>query len=421
MTLRRAGKTLGIYAVILLVMLTVGLLLLEGAAFLPQDRIVANYAEGFLQFETESYSPKILNVWRSDARLNNRSELQILQYSLYMDARQYPDAVLSNPGYVTDVSATGLAEMRDAALAGTAPNNHYVRYWQGFRAVVRALLTVCHYGDMRRLLMWLYCGLAALCAIELTRRTRGREAPVAFALSLMLFNPVVVSTSFQFGCCYLIAMAGMLAVSLLHGRVRPARVLFGVAIATQFFDYYTAPSLTLVYPLLMALVCAVFSPEAEQEPLWRIAVRCIVAWMAGYVLMWGCKLLLVTLFTEHNGLKNGLGSLAGWLTGSAVKEKATVGQALEAAFSVLGMLSMAVSIAYSVLTGLWNLRKGPDRTALGRAALCAAMGLISLVWIAVAAQPTAAHAYFQYRTLGGLIFALMLAPVFLAVSPRAQG
>lgn len=414
MTLRRAGRTLRVYALILLIMLASGILMLEGAALLPQARITDNFITSLEQFDDEGYSPFILNRWRTDGRLNNRSELRILQYSVYMDATRYPDAIFSNPAYVAEVSSAGPAEVREPTLSEAPANSRYVHYWQGFRAVVRPLLALCDYGDMRRVLMWTYCLLAALCASELARRTRGRAATVAFALSLALFNPVVVSTSFQYGCCYIIAMLGMLAVSLLHGRARPARVLFAVAVATQYFDFYTTPSLTLVYPLLMALVCEAFEPRAEGVAPWRSALRCAVAWLAGYASMWLLKLLLTTLFTQYNALAEGFNSFVGWVAGSKVAEKATLGQAFGAAFSALGTLALIITGAYAALTALVMLRKKPDREALSRAALCAGAGLVPLIWIAVAAQPTAAHAYFQYRTLGGLVFALTLAPALLA-------
>lgn len=426
MRLRSAAKTLGVYALILLAMVAAGLALLQGAALLPQERVLAHYEESCAQFEEEGYSPFILNRWRADGRLNNRTEFLILQYSAYLDAQADAGAALSNPGYLSaEVSPAGMAEMKAAALAGEAPNDHYVRYWQGFRAVVRTLLTVCHYGDMRRLLLWAYGALAALCAATLARLTGGWQAPLAFALSLLLCNPVVTATSFQFGCCYLLAMAGMLLAAALYGRVRPARLLFGIAVATQYFDFYTTPSLTLVYPLLMWLACACSAPRREGDaPLWREALGCALAWLAGYALMWLCKLGLTTLLTEHDAFANGLGSLSSRL--GVVKDAAwldaySAPRAFREAFAVLGGLALGVAGAYTLGAGLWSLRKRPARRAWSNALLCAGTGLISVLWIAVAAQPTVLHAYFQYRTLGGLLFAVMLAPAFLAAAAPAKG
>ena len=85
---------------------------------------------------------------------------------------------------------------------------------------------------------------------------------------------------------------------------------------------------------------------------------------------------------------------------------------------MLGGLSLCAAAAYTLGTALWSLRKKPAPQAWRMAALCAGTGLISVAWIVVAAQPTVIHAYFQYRTLGGLLFAVMLSPAFLTVPPR---
>ena len=401
------------YASILLLIIVAGLALEYAAGLLPQEAVMRHYAQSAEQLEAEGIQPMILNGDRADSMLDNGSEIRILHYSAAMDTRAFPEAVLTNPAVLPEEDWRPMAYY-EAAASGAEHNYHYMRYWQGFRAIVRTLLWLCDYSRMRRLLLWAFTLLCAACALRLYQRTQRTAVSLVFVLSVLVMNPIVISTSFHYICCYALAMLGVLTVP--RHEKRPARFFFAMGALTQFFDFYTAPTLTLIYPL-MTLLFVRAADVRPRDALWR-ALGCVTAWLCAYALMWLAKLCLTTWLTGLDALGQGFNSFnfrVGIVKAERVAEYYSVPGAFAACLKVLGGAQLAaLGMAFAGLCA-WALRRGVS-LPMGGAALL--LGCVPLLWIAVAAQPTAIHAYFQYRTLGGTVFAWLCAPLLGQAAKR---
>ena len=152
----------------------------------------------------------------------------------------------------------------------------YVRYWHGFRIYVRALLSVMDYGTMRTLIMWTFFLLMAAVTAMLALKTRSVWPPVLFAAGILFVNPVVASALFQYSLCFVIAFIGMLFVPKWQKNPQSAWMGFMIlGMSTMFFDFYTAPLLTLGLPLLGWLICDNYS--AAPAPAKKQALRSLKA------------------------------------------------------------------------------------------------------------------------------------------------
>jgi len=152
-------------------------------------------------------------------------------------------------------------------------------------------------------------------------------------------------------------------------------------------------------------------------------MKSFIAWIYGYVSIWLVKLLFVTLFTDVNGLADGLGSFLGRIGVKEVEntkgEYSPVGAFVAAWDMVTPGATGAVALAAVVLlvavsaVVIWRKYGFAQLVESGAYLVVAAFPLI---WFAAACQPTTIHAYFQYRPLvvffaGVFLFALEATPL----------
>ncbi len=405
-------KYVTVYA--LLVALGVGLLFLSGLC--PQERVERNYLLSIDEIAPEWEQASLLrHDWGSYA-LDDWTEVIILSLSTYMDVVDSPDSVLKN-AYPLEDDFT----LEDARLS--VENNEqadvfYVRYWHGFRIYVRTLLSVMDYGTMRTLIMWVFFLLMSACTLMLAFETRSLWPPMLFVAALLFVNPVAASALFQYSVCFVIAFSGVLFVPMLLRKPERAAMCFMVlGMATQFFDFYTTPLLTLGLPLLAWLICLCYrQPEVSAGKMIRTVLKMSGVWFAAYLSMWLVKLTLTSLFTDQNAFASAWGSAAVRL--GIVKEAEYLFRydklaAIVSAFKHLfdwPMLFIAALAALAALIVMLRLRAGRHARAQSVAMLLVA--LLPILWTLVATQPMMMHAHFQYRILavtmlGGFYFWLM--------------
>lgn len=398
----------------LLVMLGIGMLFLSGLA--PQDQVEQHYLNSIDQLAPEYQNHHILRqVWGSYS-LDDWTEVIILSLSTYMDVADNPSSVMTNAYPLEDdftlYDAKATVENHEPA------DVFYVRYWHGFRIYVRALLSVMDYGTMRSLIMWAFFLLMAAVTVMLTLTTRSVWPPMLFTAAILFVNPVVASALFQYSSCFIIAFIGMLLVP--SWLKKPERAMMGFMIlgmATMFFDFYTAPLITLGLPLLGWLICLAYStnPPPAKKML-TLSLRSIGVWFSSYFSMWITKLVLTTIFTDQDAFGSAWGATAERL--GIVKQPEFLFrydkvEAILSPFRHLFDWPMLIIFAIILLVaGVVMLLLRTNKKSYARGLVMLFIAMLPIIWTLVATQPMIMHAHFQYRILavtmlGGMYFWLM--------------
>ena len=319
-----------------------------------------------------------------------------------------PQSVFSNPMRYggEDTQRRSLMEL----CGGKPANVNYVRYWMGFRIFIRPLLTIFSYEGICWLISLAFFALA-FAAAALTAGRIGTRASLCLGGAVCLINPAIAAHSPQIACCFLLGFAFCLYILGRDGRscnYTAAFCAFGAL--TQYFDFYTAPLVTLGFPLLILL-----ETGRRSERSLRQTLRCCGAWMYGYAAMWLCKLALTGIFTDINGLEDGLASLGGRLGVRVVEgleEYYSAARALKSVWGTAfpGSLTVPAALLFAaavVISGFVYLLRG-SREERELAASELIVMLLPLIWYAAAAQPSCIHAWFQYRSLAVLFFGAFL-------------
>ena len=400
------------YPLLFLAIVLLACLMLLVSGLVPQSALKEHMAQSLDQLALEGTSYGVLFSGHPRSTLDNYSEFRILTHSYYMDVTASPAAILSNPGWGPDDFdvKTLFGDARAAVLADAPSNLTYTRYWMGFRAVVRPLMAVMNYMDMRQLIQWYFVLLVGAVALQLFKKTSSFWIAMGFVFTISQLNPVAISACFQFSTCFIIAMSGMLlSLSLRFRRITEPMLFFILGAATQYFDFYTTPLLTFGLPMLALLLRRQFEDGADFRL--RVSLKrmllCLAAWASAYVLIWLAKLTLTALFADPNAFSDAFGRLTSWVTYAPGQESAvgTIGQALFYTglnlFDIVpALLEGALIVAYLISI----LRAKPTKPVWRENAIYLLVAILPVVWIIATAKPSYHHMYFQYRGLGIAMF-----------------
>ena len=385
------------------------------AGLLPQKQILQNYGQSMKIIQEEGKYHYLLwnqSSGQNSYRLDNYTDGLILQHSVYMNTREHIDSVLTNPAARPE-GDMDFQKLQELADSNAEPNMHYVRYWQGFRMIYRLLLSFISYGNIRQLLSYALLLLFTGCIVVLFKTTNSVGIVLAFAVSFALVNPILIGSSMQFFVCFGIAFLSMMfAARYTEKDEKLAMLFFIIGMATQFFDFYTVPIITFVYPAIQAVLGRRYGPrKVDLKKMWALLGRCFLLWFAAYAGMWLCKLALTTLLTDINGFENGWVSFARRIGINKVESlsvyydaPAALARCMQQLFNsrVAKLLSL---IAAGLVAGMlvWK-RKNIVRENAGWAAVLGALAVLPVIWILVTAQPSSIHFWFQYRGLGAFLF-----------------
>ena len=397
---------------------TVGLLLLFVVSLIPQSMVQKNASASAHHLDSDNITPKYINIWDWAYAFDNHTDTLIMMESYNLES--FSDALL-NPyrnvqkyeGEETYLSDAFIERVDEGAENDTV----YVRYWQGFRIIIRPLLILLPYFQLRQVISWVFFGLLFFMLASLAER-KGIFASLCIGLAVILVNPSIISHSLQFTPCFIISFAAILFLLFTENLTFDRGIAFCIfGVLTQYFDFYTAPIAVCGLPLLVWLMI----DEGSKNKFITI-IKSFAAWIYGYVSMWIVKLIFVTLFTDVNGIADGIGSFLGRIGVKEVEnikgEYTPVGAFIAVwdmvtpgATGSIALAAVIILVTVSAVT-IWK-KYGWEKLIDSSAYLVVAA--MPLIWFAAACQPTIIHAYFQYRPLvvffaGVFLFALQATP-----------
>lgn len=377
--------------------------LLLSVALLPQDNVDANVLDSAEKMLVEGTYP-IMGDRNVGSSLDNFTDAIMLMQSKSMSRRGLR-STLSNPMYIDESGDPVQSLYAYASDPDVEINNHYYRYWMGFRAIVRLLLVFMDYYQIRRYVAFLFLLLFSILLCQISR-TLNQKTALAFALSIILVKPDVICNSLQYSCCYFIAFLAMLLVPWVSENPKYEKLFFmEVGMITMYFDFYTTPILTFGMPMVYLYLLKASKEEAISGK--RILQNGIV-WLVSYVLMWLAKLTLTTLLTTYNGLENGIGSLKYNLNERNQVSANLLLRSIDAFERVLRPVfpdtidKRCALVVLAVLVILIIIAAYRGRIAFDKCKKYVSIYVISLfplIWYVASARPLQNHFIFQYRSV----------------------
>lgn len=403
--MRSCLKLLGRSALLVALCVAVGFALLLAAFALPTEPMREHAYASRDVFAREGSYPMVRTLG-VDTKLDNFTDSMMLIHAGY----QAPETTLLQrtlnvyrPFPHGNSSPVGVYAESLAAPTPASESN-YGRYWHGYLAVLKPMLSIFTYEQLRAFNAVWVAALALTVAVLMWRRALRRYI-LPFAVTVLLFDPVATAMNMFYTQVYAVTMLACIAI--LAGwnwlRAREGRLLLLFTLTgclTSYLDLLTCPLVSFGIPCALCLCLA----ETDWKGGLKLALTALICWGVGYGGMWAGKWLLSALLGgEDIGLLETLR-----LRSSAMGAPDTLGAVALIVKRLLVHLRvpmLAVALLLALALAVLFLRRSPLEKLkslewLPWAALC----LLPFFWIAFTQNHSYIHRWFVYRLLAICVF-----------------
>lgn len=355
------------------------------------------------QLELEYENPYILHN-RERNGIDNFTDCEMLNLSYSLNTRDDIAGILTNPIYWRDDIAP--IEELQVLLDGQPANGVYPNYCMGFRIWLRPLLLAFNYMEIRSVCGFAVWALFSFSLVVVDRITENRFFSILYALCIIALNPLAISASLTLMTCFTLSFLGILVLPITVDLRKPdcfriAILFLALGAVTQFFDFYTYPSITFAFPMIVFLAAKKgddWGQRGRDHLTWMLYG--FGAWLFGYIGIWALKLASTVLFTGIDAWAIASNAMdASFGTGSDVGSLKTLSACAK------NILTPEVRVALLMIAVTWAVllfRNRNRRSRLTEGFVFLAIGAVGIVWI-LFAKRTYEHRFFQYRTLGVLL------------------
>lgn len=394
--MKNAISYIGKSLLFLLAGVSIGTVLLVAAYMLPVN--MENRASSYETLEQEGWYPR--------ATVSSMS-LDTYFHSLLPDILDGgTDRVML---YTALDDSTGNPLLR-AMESYSVYSGSYTRYWHGYVSVLRPLMLMFNYIEVR-MINGLGQLILMLALAFLIWREKGIRYVAMLVTSYMLLMPTALSMSLQYTWVFYIAFLGTLV--LLKKRsffTEKSRYLFffmSLGMLTSYFDLLTYPLVTWGIPLIWWIV---MDSSEQRESFWVKRVVCSgLGWIVGYAFMWVMKWALASLVLGQNVFQTAINEVF-FLSGTLTEKEYSQFSRFEAIYINWKHYEYKV---YAMLLAVWlawwiykcSVQGGWKRDSRRYAYLL--IGFSSVVWYLVLANHTQVHHFFTYRIFAVSVLAFL--------------
>ena len=282
----------------------------------------------------------------------------------------------------------------------------YFRYWHGYAAISRPILSVLPYTDLRQHSL---TAAVILLTIFLWRIGKDFGAPSALAIgaAFMILNAFAYWIVITKAVTWFLMIGGALWASRRKSAEWPCLGFFALGALTAYFDFLTAPMAVFS---LAALVDYAYADRTDDDGRLRRAAALFAFFMFGYAGLWALKLVIAAMFLGDGVWADASAAAAIRLRGGDPNIDSFVpGAAIAANFLRLKLFwGAAAFMIYAV---------APLATARGRSLLLfcwrRAKGLVFIaaapfVWLEILSNHSQIHAHFTQMNFAAAFIVLGL-------------
>lgn len=417
-----------IYAVgILGIAILTGMLLLCLVYMLPAERMQKHVARDVKLLQEEgNYSvfwegvfermhPGNINVRtfflnnRGMAR-DNHTDAIMLGNAVYDDKdKNIFEKALGVYRYVdeSEMPISSLQTFLDKENVGGGEEVSYPRYWHGYLVILKPLLYILTYSQIRIFNVLLQSILLILLSIKLSKKTNWRYSVCLSGGALAVF-PFVVPLCMQYSTATYVMLFGcIIYLNHIDYWERDNRILYYfmlVGIVTSYVDFLTYPIITLGGLLVIGVLVT-----GERT---GYIIKNSAMWCIGYFGMWFGKWMAASVILKENVIKDGLEQML-FRTSNATDT--VTDKKISALSAVLANFSSMTNIYYIVvflLLFIFLISAVKKQQELRLKIIVEQrhflwIALYPFIWYAVIKNHSYDHSSFTYRALFVTIFALL--------------
>lgn len=298
--MKLSKKLLATY-IVLLILFTTSII----AAFtIPTSFIRKNVIESAIQIKEEGlwFKPFGLFLFQID----NMTDCLMMNISVSADENNTIKAAMtaefaqpSNGGIMYHEMANTTLMAAEKGRQAATEHDEYSRYWHGYQIILRPLLCIFNYKQIRIINYIIFTSLFSIVIILLYRNA-GKVASLSFLAAMFATNIFIIPLALQFSTCFYIAFLSMIVLlsrpDITKDKNKSAVTFFTIGAVTSFMDFLTTPILTLGLPLAAA---GMTDNKGKNTSIRNITANSI-AWFGGYASLWASKWIVASIVTGEN-------------------------------------------------------------------------------------------------------------------------
>lgn len=283
----------------------------------------------------------------------------------------------------------------------------YSYYWHGYVSVLRPILSVISYHDLRFLNGLLQMVLIFVLVKKIWQK-KGMIYGLVMFTSYILLMPMALMFSLQYTWVFYIAMLSALFLVSKGGWAaengRYIVIFCGIGMLTSYFDLLTYPIFTWGIPVLWWLMMR--EPEGKGTGHIVEVVASGISWIFGYGIFWGMKWCLGSMILKRDVVQMAIDEI---FLRSGLEEKLSLADRFSAAYINWKHYGYCIYALILLAWFIWGVVKGLRKgwTVHYNIFAYCLVGASSVVWYFTLANHTSVHHFFTYRIFGVSILAFL--------------
>lgn len=403
------------------------IIIMTASYIIPNKRINWHVSESVAQLKSEGVYPRpFFNT--PSAQLDNFTDSWMLNLAISADNKHPLKSALESPhrvvkeyyeGTVDKIGNLELSINNDDFNVST-----YSRYWHGYLGILRPLLVLFNYTEIRFLNM---CALFMLFIIvnSLIKRKLGIKIMISFFISMMMTMFIIVPMSLQFSSMFYIMFISMIVLLLYHEKIEENNlelyIFFIIGSISSFLDLLTVPLISLGIPLTTYMLLIQnkentqsiikLNNNIKNKTIFSNTIEIIknsIIWAIGYGITWASKWVIATIILKQNVITDALNQILSRTSGSSDTVVFTAKSVIESntniMFTGFTIKLLLLILLISVIAMIF-IRK--DLNEIIKILPILLISLMPFVWYTVLKNHSQIHFWFTYRSLSITVYTVL--------------
>lgn len=425
-----ALKKIVVCIIIVLLCGLIGTLLLCAVYMLPTEKMREHVTQDIDMIVEEGNYPEFAGNYFVRMHPNNINVKTFLLNNRGMARDNYTDAIMLGNA-ITNLHEIPLLQrallvhrgnavehqpiesLKVAIEAGTEMAvESYPRYWHGYLVILKPLLLVFSYTQIKYINIFLQTILVILLLNKINRKI-GKNYAIAMAISILFTFPFIIPMCMQYSTMtYVMLICSNILLwkwELWRRKSYHSYYFLLVGCATCYFDFLTYPIISLGIPLLLFLL---LERPGKEKCIYITCDSCFM-WGVGYGGIWILKWLFSTWIGKTNVLKDAIEQALYRMSGNtATQSSSTSGiKAIFANFSCYTNILFIILILITFIMMYMQMKRNHMTVVslLKEQWIFLTIAFLPLIWYGILKNHSYDHSSFTYRAMCVTVFGIWTA------------
>ncbi len=417
-----AGKISGL----IILSSIIGLFMLVLVYLLPSKPMMEHTLESIEVFYSEGVYPQLVAGFKG-SQLDNETDAIMTLNAIYSGTdRNVLEKAVAVPRMTTPGENSRFRELVAYIWEGQEPNGteEYGRYWHGYLVILKPLLLLFSYADIRYLNMFAQMILLTYVIVLFVNSGLKRYL-IALIASILAINPVAVAMSMQFSTIYYLVLLSFIFIlskrKWLLNKNNYIYFFLILGIITVYFDFLTYPTATLTMSLVLYLL---IERLEEKKPLSLALIKLVKSsffWGIGYLGMWITKWIYCYIVLDYNIVAEVLGRIKvhsgeAVVQGESLNVIEVIAKNVQVVARMPYLILALVIIVYLIKLFLKQSNKTVNIISIVPFIVIA---LIPIIWLTLTKSHAGWIYWYTSRGLMGTVFAMISAALYMLEQNKA--